>query len=311
MKSETNSCHNGTDLSEVQDLSTSSHPSHQSCHYEMSALMQNSPISDMSSVGLIHYGSSAIREPQRVLIKGYYTPEVDSTDHYSMNPVSINDIQESQNCVTSLKHPICESNGSYLNASNGSSHSNRMLEPSGDHPGTAYHYSAQQVSCVVQALQQASDLKKLEEFINCLPQSEQLQRSEDVLRARASLAFHKGDYKELYRILEAQQYSPKYHSELQKYWYDAHYRELARSRGRVLGAVDKYRVRKKFPLPVTIWDGDELIYCFKEKARQMLKECYKTNKYPSPEDKKNLAKQTKLSITQGMNFSCLSPRLVV
>ena len=30
-----------------------------------------------------------------------------------------------------------------------------------------------------------------------------------------------------------------------------------------LGAVDKYRLRRKFPLPRTIWDGEETVYCFK------------------------------------------------
>jgi hypothetical protein len=34
-------------------------------------------------------------------------------------------------------------------------------------------------------------------------------------------------------------------------------------RGRPLGAVGKYRVRRKFPLPRTIWDGEETSYCFK------------------------------------------------
>ncbi len=39
--------------------------------------------------------------------------------------------------------------------------------------------------------------------------------------------------------------------------------------GRPLGAVGKYRIRRKFPLPRTIWDGEETSYCFKEKSRQV------------------------------------------
>jgi len=34
-------------------------------------------------------------------------------------------------------------------------------------------------------------------------------------------------------------------------------------RGRALGAVDKYRLRRKFPLPAAIWDGEQTVYCFK------------------------------------------------
>lgn len=49
----------------------------------------------------------------------------------------------------------------------------------------------------------------------------------------------------------------------------------------LLGAVDKYRLRKKYPLPKTIWDGEETVYCFKEKSRNALKDCYSRNRYVS------------------------------
>ena len=42
--------------------------------------------------------------------------------------------------------------------------------------------------------------------------------------------------------------------------------------------MDKYRLRRKFPLPRTIWDGEETVYCFKEKSRNSLKETYKVRK---------------------------------
>ncbi|ERE74120.1 homeobox protein SIX4 [Cricetulus griseus] len=75
-----------------------------------------------------------------------------------------------------------------------------------------------------------------------------------------------------------------------------------RARGRPLGAVDKYRLRRKFPLPRTIWDGEETVYCFKEKSRNALKELYKQNRYPSPAEKRHLAKITGLSLTQVSNW---------
>ena len=64
------------------------------------------------------------------------------------------------------------------------------------------------------------------------------------------------------------------------------------------GAVDKYRLRRKYPLPRTIWDGEETVYCFKEKSRNSLKECYKHNRYPTPDEKRQLAKKTGLTLTQ-------------
>ncbi|KAF6201038.1 hypothetical protein GE061_005485 [Apolygus lucorum] len=93
-----------------------------------------------------------------------------------------------------------------------------------------------------------------------------------------------------------------YHNELQQMWFRAHYKEAEKIRGRPLGAVDKYRLRKKFPLPKTIWDGEETVYCFKEKSRNALKKCYERNRYPTPDDKRELSKQTGLTLTQVSNW---------
>lgn len=70
----------------------------------------------------------------------------------------------------------------------------------------------------------------------------------------------------------------------------------------VLGAVDKYRIRKKFPLPKTIWDGEETVYCFKERSRNALKECYDKNRYPNPDEKRQLSEITGLTLTQVSNW---------
>ena len=68
------------------------------------------------------------------------------------------------------------------------------------------------------------------------------------------------------------------------------------------GAVDKYRMRRKFPLPRTIWDGEETVYSFKEKSRNYLKETFKLNRYPTPDEKKGLAKKSGLTLTQVSNW---------
>ncbi|KAB0388814.1 hypothetical protein E2I00_017428, partial [Balaenoptera physalus] len=73
-----------------------------------------------------------------------------------------------------------------------------------------------------------------------------------------------GIYPELYSILESHSFESANHPLLQQLWYKARYTEAERARGRPLGAVDKYRLRRKFPLPRTIWDGEETVYCFKE-----------------------------------------------
>jgi hypothetical protein len=78
--------------------------------------------------------------------------------------------------------------------------------------------------------------------------------------------------------------------------------QAERLRGRPLGAVGRYRVRRKFPLPRTIWDGEETSYCFKEKSRNVLRDWYHRNPYPSPREKKDLAESTGLTTTQVSNW---------
>lgn len=122
------------------------------------------------------------------------------------------------------------------------------------------------------------------------------------IRARALVAYHRGLFHDLYALLESHYFQMKHHNELQNLWFKAHYKEAEKVRGRPLGAVDKYRLRKKYPLPKTIWDGEETVYCFKEKSRNALKDCYKRNRYPTPDEKKALAKKTGLSLTQVSNW---------
>lgn len=164
-------------------------------------------------------------------------------------------------------------------------------------------FSTDQVACLCEALLQAGNVDRLWRFLSTIPPSADLLRgNETLLKAQALVAFHRDEFKELYAILDSHDFHPSNHGFLQDLYLKARYKEAERSRGRNLGAVDKYRLRKKFPLPKTIWDGEETVYCFKEKSRNALKECYKINRYPTPDEKKNLAKVTGLSLTQVSNW---------
>ncbi|XP_047509753.1 uncharacterized protein LOC125052775 [Pieris napi] len=164
------------------------------------------------------------------------------------------------------------------------------------------NFNPEQVQCMCEALQQKGDIEKLAAFLWSLPESQLVCGNETVLRARALVAYHRGVYQELYAILETHTFPPKHHSMLQTLWYKAHYKEAEKVRGRALGAVDKYRLRKKYPLPKTIWDGEETVYCFKEKSRNALKDCYYRNRYPTPDEKRALAQKTGLTLTQVSNW---------
>ncbi|XP_020815000.1 protein sine oculis [Drosophila serrata] len=166
----------------------------------------------------------------------------------------------------------------------------------------SFGFTQEQVACVCEVLQQAGNIERLGRFLWSLPQCDKLQLNESVLKAKAVVAFHRGQYKELYRLLEHHHFSPQNHAKLQALWLKAHYVEAEKLRGRPLGAVGKYRVRRKFPLPRTIWDGEETSYCFKEKSRSVLRDWYSHNPYPSPREKRDLAEATGLTTTQVSNW---------
>lgn len=165
-----------------------------------------------------------------------------------------------------------------------------------------FGFTQEQVACVCEVLQQGGNIERLGRFLWSLPACEHLHKNESVLKAKAVVAFHRGNFRELYKILEGHQFSPHNHPKLQQLWLKAHYIEAEKLRGRPLGAVGKYRVRRKFPLPRSIWDGEETSYCFKEKSRSVLREWYAHNPYPSPREKRELAEATGLTTTQVSNW---------
>ena len=69
-----------------------------------------------------------------------------------------------------------------------------------------------------QVLQQAGNIERLGRFLWSLPQCDKLQLNESVLKAKAVVAFHRGQYKELYRLLEHHHFSAQNHAKLQALW---------------------------------------------------------------------------------------------
>ena len=168
--------------------------------------------------------------------------------------------------------------------------------------GASFGFTQEQVACVCEVLQNSGNIDRLVRFLWSLPACEHLHQNESVLKAKAVAALHSGNFKELYRILESRQFSPVNHQKLQNLWLKAHYMEAEKLRGRPLGAVGKYRIRRKYPLPRTIWDGEETSYCFKDKSRNILRDWYAQNPYPSPREKRELSVETGLTTTQVSNW---------
>ena len=165
-------------------------------------------------------------------------------------------------------------------------------------------FNPEQVAQVCDTLEESGDFDRLSRFLWSLPPHllESTMKNESILKARATVYFHNGQFRDLYVLLENNRFKKDYHPKLQAMWLEAHYQEAERLRGRPLGPVDKYRVRKKYPLPRTIWDGEQKTHCFKERTRGLLREYYLTDPYPNPNKKKELAQLTGLTPTQVGNW---------
>ncbi|CAB3397803.1 unnamed protein product [Caenorhabditis bovis] len=161
-------------------------------------------------------------------------------------------------------------------------------------------YSDEQIGCICELL--SNDIRKLSQFVWVTLERLETRNNQHILKAQATIAYHSQNYKELYQIIESHHFSLEHHAALQEFWLNAHYNEAEKLRGRSLGAVGKYRIRRKYPLPRTIWDGEETSYCFRDKSRVLLREWYCRNNYPSPREKRELAEKTHLTVTQVSNW---------
>ncbi|MCP9260770.1 Homeobox protein SIX3 [Dirofilaria immitis] len=112
-------------------------------------------------------------------------------------------------------------------------------------------FTGEQIVKICEQLEDAGNIERLAAFLWSISHQHHteevtgvLRNHESVLRARALVCFHMGNFQEMYRILESHKFTNGSHSKLQAMWQEAHYQEAEKLRGRPLGPVDKYRVRK-------------------------------------------------------------------
>ena len=105
----------------------------------------------------------------------------------------------------------------------------------------AVNFSTEQIARVCETLEENGDIDRLGRFIWSLQvapgSANLLVQHESILRARALVAFHLGNYRELYHLLENHKYTRDSHAKLQAMWMEAHYQEAEKLRGRPLGPV--------------------------------------------------------------------------
>ena len=188
---------------------------------------------------------------------------------------------------------------------------------------TSMNFPSEQIVRVCENLEENGDVDRLARFLWSLEtlssSTDLLVENESLRRARVLVAFHSRNYRQLYHLLENHSYQRESHPQLQAIWMEAHYQEAEKLRGRALGPVnnfppslrrlcihssqvDKYRVRKKYPCPPTIFEGEQKTHCFKERTRSLLRQSYTEDPYPTPLKKHQLAQLTGLSATQVANW---------
>ena len=79
----------------------------------------------------------------------------------------------------------------------------------------SFGFTQEQVACVCEVLQQSGNIERLARFLWSLPACDQLHKNESVLKAKAVVAFHRANFKELYKLLESNSFSPHNHPKLQ------------------------------------------------------------------------------------------------
>ncbi|KAL3087809.1 hypothetical protein niasHT_029573 [Heterodera trifolii] len=122
---------------------------------------------------------------------------------------------------------------------------------------------------------------------------------EAVIAARILISLHTRNFNELYAFLESHKFPRQMHPKLQKIWWDIHFLEAQQTLGKSqLSLLEKYKVREKYPLPPTIWDGQRKNGLFSENTLTLLNEQYAESRYFYA-GRWEIAEATGLSETQG------------
>lgn len=170
------------------------------------------------------------------------------------------------------------------------------------------NYNVEQMEMIASSLFQARDGERLVAFFNELKalygmHSLEQFRSEAIVVAYTYALYHSNDFERLFNLLSTRPFQPRYYTDLQDIWHFARYKESQLKRGKELNPVEKYRLRRKFPPPKTIWDGEETVYSFKDSARKYLKKYFQQeSQYPNQEQKRTISKATGLKIVQISNW---------
>ncbi|KAK6754446.1 hypothetical protein RB195_013446 [Necator americanus] len=118
-------------------------------------------------------------------------------------------------------------------------------------------FSSQQLDVICTALYQAKDGEQLVRLFRDMDSRVFCSEwtSQPVKIAYIYALYHSANFERLFEVIGRSRFDERYYKELQEIWYKARYKENESKRGKELGAVEKYRLRRKYPPPRSIWDG--------------------------------------------------------
>eukprot|EP00116_Pleurobrachia_bachei_P006326 sb/3466588/ len=82
-------------------------------------------------------------------------------------------------------------------------------------------------------------------------------------------------------------------AELRDLWWESVYNNhMVKTSSTKLSSMQKYRLRKRHPLPRTIWDGEATSYNLRVSSREYLLTYYEKNPFPTADERRTIARET-------------------
>ncbi|XP_078616371.1 uncharacterized protein LOC144884774 [Branchiostoma floridae x Branchiostoma japonicum] len=120
-----------------------------------------------------------------------------------------------------------------------------------------------------------------------------------VYRALITEQMWSGEFNMVFQLIQNYPFGPS--ADLVQLWDEAHYRQVERSTGKPLTSVGKFRVRKRFPPPLSIAPHGRKMLTLPREAKKELQAWFLDHldhPYPSRAEKYDLAKLTGLTVKQ-------------
>ncbi|KAL5249920.1 hypothetical protein ACHWQZ_G015855 [Mnemiopsis leidyi] len=111
-----------------------------------------------------------------------------------------------------------------------------------------------------------------------------------------------GQFAKFFEFVTTSEFREQDNTGVQQLWLHCLYTQHAASKKTPLTAVDRHRLRKRYPYPASIWNGETTSYNLKQSARRLLAIAFSVDQYPSNEEKKHLADVCEMDYLQICNW---------